>query len=773
MKKIIYLIVLFQLLLSSAWAREVFLVKDIEIQGLQRISPATVETYLPIKRGEVLEPSKTAAILRALYQTGFFDHISLSKENHTLIIHVEERPTIGQLKISGNSVVPTDKLTAVMKTLDIAEGRAYNPVILERIKQSLLNQYYQLGRYNARVDIKITPMSRNRVLVNIIISEGLVAKVRHISIIGNKAYDEKTLIKQFELTTPGVFTFFTQTDRYSDEKFESSITKLRDFYLDNGYLRFQIKSSQSQVTPDRKSIYITIVISEGEPYSIDSYRLSGDLILPRQTIEKHIQLKSGERFSRQKIVNIQKAISKEYGDKGYLYASVGIQPQINDQNRTVSIIFDVKPGKLTYVRHITFSDNSQTNDLALRRELIQMEAAPASSKRLDDSKQRLSLLPFIQNVDMTVKPAAEADDQVDVDYKVKEGDSAQATFKVGYSQLYHLILGAGFSQKNFFGTGNTFGLNFSHSKYENFFSMDYTNPYYTDEGVSRSFNLSVSRIDPTSVGLNSGYTANDINLGVLYGIPVGQESGVINRVLVGINYQNTHINLSDNPENVSNQVRKFVDDHGTNFNELNLKLGYSRDSRDRAIFPTRGIFQTVFANAYVPVAKRSVGFYTLDYHGKLYQPLTEKFIFTTRADLGYGNGFGGIDNFPFFKNYYAGGISTVRGFQDYTLGARDSRGKPYGGNILADASIGLIFPNYISENLRTSIYADAGNVWSSLDMNKFGGESANSGPVRYSVGIQAEWLIPMLGPVTLSLAKPFLRKHDKNGPFQFDLGFNF
>lgn len=772
MKRIIFLLLILSLWSNILFAQ--FVVQKIEIRGLQRISHAAAQSYLPIKEGQLLRPEDTKEILRSLYQTGFFDHISLSQEGMTLVITVVERPTIGQLKITGNSVIPTDKLTIVMKSLDVAEGRVYNPAILERITQSLQNQYYQLGRYNARVDVRVTPMSRNRVMVKIDISEGLVAKIRRITIIGNHAFDDETLLKGLSISTPGIFTFFTQTDRYSETHLEESVEKLRAFYLDHGYLRFEVKSAQAEITPDRKSVYITIVINEGQVYNVKSYRIEGPLIYPRETYLKRITLKTGEPFSRTKVIESEKSITEFLGDQGYLFANISLRPQLDDVRREITLVFYINPGKRTYVRHITFSENNRTNDIVLRREMEQMEAAPASMNKLEESKRRLSLLPYIKDVAMSVKPVEEADDQMDVNYQVKEHTSAEASFKVGYSQAYRVVFGAGINQKNFLGTGNTLGINFSHSRYEQFYGIDYTDPYYTIDGISRTFNLSLSRIDPGAISnLNSGYAANQLDIGVLYGIPIGQEKGVFNRILVGLNYQNILINLNkDHPNNVSNQVKDFVRRHGRRFNELDIKLGYSRDSRDKAIFPTRGGLQTLFLDAYAPLSRSSLAFYTLSYHGKWYHPLTEQFILTSRADFGYGNGWHGIDDFPFFKNFYAGGIDSVRGFQAYTLGPRDSSGEAFGGNILADASLGLIFPNYISESLRTSVFVDAGNVYTSLNNRSFGGQSSQSGPIRFSIGIEADWMTP-LGPIELSLAKPFRQRGDKSEPFQFALGANF
>jgi outer membrane protein insertion porin family len=772
MKKLLLILVMLSQFAVAAWA-DGFVIQNIKIEGLQRVSPSTVENYLPVKRGQEMSSAKSAAVMQSLYKTGFFDDISLSQQGSTLVIHVTERPTIGKLDIKGNSVIPTDKLTAVMKSLDIAEGRVYNAALLEKIRQSLLNQYYTLGRYNARVEVKTVQMSRNRIQVTIDISEGLVATVKRITIIGNHVFKESTLASQLDLDTSGLFSIVTQSDRYSEEKLESSLDKLRGYYLDRGYLHFQIKSSQAQVTPDRKSVYVTVVIDEGEPYTIESYAIEGKLPLDRAEIDKRVMVKPGDVFSRQKILDTEKNLTKYFGENGYIFTNVSIRPEVNDKTRKVKLIFMVAPGKRTYVRHITFSENNRTNDEVLRREVMQFEAAPVSTNNLEETKQRLSLLPYIKDVEMSVKPVPGKSDQVDVNYKVKEDSSAQASFKVGYSQIYHVILGAGINQKNFMGTGNTLGINFQRSKFEQFYSIDYTDPYYTIDGVSRSFSLSLSKTDPgTATRVNNAYTTNEYAAGVLYGIPVGQERGAINRILVGLSGSSTLVSLV--PGNVSNQVNTFVTRNGRRYDEADFRLGYSRDSRDKSIFPTRGMLQTVFLDVFAPITSNGVAFYMMNYHGKLYVPLSQDFILLTKGNLGYGNGFHGLSDYPFFKNYYAGGIDSVRGYQGFTLGPTDSQnGYAYGGNMLVDASIGMIFPNYLSDSLRTSVFVDAGNTYSSGDNRNFGGRSTNSGPIRLSTGIEADWLTP-LGPIQLSLAKTLnSRPGDDIDAFQFAMGANF
>lgn len=770
MKKIILaLALLLNIFIASAWA-ESFLLQKIEVYGLQRVSAETFFSYLPIKRGQVVSSDKTAGIIKALHKTGFFDRISLSRQGNVLVIRVVERPTIGQLKISGNSAIPTDKLTSVMKGLDIAEGRVYNRVVIDRIKQSLLNQYYQLGRYNARVDITTKPMERNRVLVKIDISEGLPAKIRRINIIGNKAFSEKTLQKQLIVTTPGLLTFFTQADRYSQEKLEESLEKLRNFYLDRGYIKFAIKSSQVAITPDRKSIYLTIVIHEGEPYKIKGFALTGNLIVSRQELEKGIKIRQGDTFSRQAILDAEKSISTALGDKGYIFAVISLRPTIDENTKQVFLTFDVNPGKRAYVRHIYFSENAKTNDEALRREVQQMESAVVSSTKLEDSKLRLNRLPYIKDAQMAVVPVEGTDDQIDINYKVIEESAAQATFSVGYSQLDHIILSAGLNHKNFLGTGNTLGLNVSRSRAQKFLGINYENPYYTTSGISRSISLSASEFDPGKVHISSSYSTSQYDASVLYGIPIGQEQGIFNRVQLGYGYERTLVQLNRDPSQISNQVRDFTNRHGTSFQQLQLIAGISRDSRDKSIFPTRGTLQTLGLNLYLPISG-GLKYYTSAYNAKMYIPLSDSFIVTAKGTLAYGNGLSGIKDFPFFKNYYAGGPDSIRGYEGNSLGPKDSVGKPSGGNALALASLGLIFPNYISENFRTSVFVEGGNVYNTYNNKNLGGTA--SGPLRYSAGIDGAWLTPF-GLIDVMLSKPLnLQPGDKQEIFQFSLGANF
>ncbi len=781
MRKIILLIILALHFVTAAFAAESFVVKKIEINGLQRISADTVYSYLPIRQGEALRPGKTTEIIKALYETGFFEHIQLTRQGNTLVISVVERPTIGLLKIIGNSVIPKDKLTEVLNSVDVAEGRVYNQAVLEKIKQSLLNQYYQLGRYNARVDVTINSMDRNRVRVSIVISEGLVAKIRHINFIGNHAFSKRTLVNQLTVTTPGLFTFFSQTDRYTEEKLEASLTGLRNFYLDNGYIKFDVKSSQVMITPDRKSILLTIVVDEGVPYKVKGVALSGDLILPRQELMKFVTTQPGDVFSRQALVDTEKAITDALGNKGYLFTEVELIPHIDETKKEIFITLNVKPGKLTYVRHIYFTDNNKTNDGTLRRELEQMESAMVSTKLLQQSKLRLTRQPYLKDVDMSVVPVLGSDDQVDINYKVKEDNAAQANVSIGYSRLDHVILSAGLTQKNFLGTGNTVGLNLSRSRFASFYGLDYVNPYVTQDGVSRSLSFNISQFYPKNANLTSSYSSSQYQASDVYGIPFGQEEGVFNRAQVGYGYEGSLITLNQhNNTPISGQVNDFVTRNGRHFQQLDLITGVSRDSRDKGIFPTSGMLHSLSATIFLPVTSDALKYYNIGYDTKWYYPLSTKFITLTKGSLGYGSSFnGGSKNYPFFKNFYLGGIGSLPGYAGNSLGPKDSNIDPTGGNLLVSASFGLIFPNYISDNLRTDIFIDGGNVYNTFDNRSLGGTA--SGHIRTSFGIEASWLSPM-GLIDVSLAKainPIRAKQNQPGRlsddeqvFDFSLGAN-
>lgn len=743
-------------------------VRSVEFEGLQRVRAQDASA---MSGASEKHPISTQALIENLYRSGAFEQVSVSEKNGHARVSVTEYPVIGRLKYSGNSAVPTDKLKEVFNSLNISEGRIYSPAQIDKITKGLLAQYYELGRYNAKVDTKVSPLSEGRVAVDVQISEGLVAKIDQIHIVGAHALSESQLIKALPISTRSILNFFSEKDRYSENKLADAADKLKSYYMDRGYIRFQLKSYQAQLSADRKSVYVTFAVQEGDVYKIRDVKLSGSFAgyesKLKETQTKY--LKPGDIFSKQKLIDMQKDMSKVLGNQGYVFADFSAAPDIHDQDKTVSLNIVVTPGKHVYVRHITYSNNSHTNEIVLRRRTLQVEGAMASSDKIEDSKRRMMGLPYIKNAEVEMKPVEGTDDKVDLNYKVEEQSAAQVSFRVGYSQLYKTLLGFGVEQPNFFGTGNTVGLNVNHTSYMQSYSANYTDPYFTDDGVSRTMSVSYTHYDPRAASVSSGYTANEYAAELLFGIPVGQELGADNRIEVGGGFENTVINLA-NIQNVSNQIQYFIDKHHRRFQQAYLYLGFDRDSRDRVFMPTKGTYQSISSKFYFPAVSRALSYYTLNYQGKFYQPLTHDFILTGRAELAYGSGFSGAQNFPFFKNFYAGGIDSVRGYEDYNLGPRDSLDHAYGGNEMASASLGIILPNFVSDSLRTTFYFDAGNVWSTLKAQEFAGVAPHSGRLRYSVGIALDIITPLV-PIELSLGKAVMaKKGDKREPFQFALG---
>jgi outer membrane protein insertion porin family len=748
--------------LTQAFA---FIVNNIRIEGLSYISRDTVLNYVPVKVGQEFNPSDASAVLRALYATGFFSDVNLGQQGNTLVIRVAERATIGAIHITGNKLIKTDKLMEALKSLGIALGNPYNSSSLTEIQKGLEEQYDSVGRYTAAVTTNVVPESRNRVSININIYEGKVAKVKQIHIIGNQAFSERRLLKNFSLTTWRLWSFLTHGDDYSKEKLDMDLGALQNFYLDRGYLRFKVDSYTAELTPDKKYVYITVHITEGPVYHVKGYSLGGDLLGKEPEVRKLITLKPGEVFSRQKIVAINRNIQHLYADQGYAFTQVNVQPQIDDQAHTVFLALTIKPGQRIYVRRINFSGNTATADYVLRREMRQMEGGLYSLSNIEESKRRLNNLGYLQNIKVQTVPIPGQPNQIDLNYQVSEMSSATAKVQAGYSDLYGLLYGASVNEDNLFGTGKHVGLSFDHSNYASIYNFNYSNPYYTESGISRSINLFVQHYTPGNVGITS-YTYNASGGAVNYGFPVSEYSGIS----MGYGYQRINLNTGLAPPV---EIQHFTAAHGGNFNQVNLTAAWQRTTYDRALLPTSGTKQSLGLELGVPVFNEGLDYYLLSYQAGWYYPLIKQFIFHLNGQIGYGNGYAKFNNgvappnsnLPFFKNYFAGGIDSVNGYQGNTLGPHDSNGNPIGGNVLTIASASLIIPNPISQNLRTALFFDAGNVYD----NQFNGNQ-----LRYSVGVSVQWWIPNIGPLELSFGEPLNQKSgDRLERFQFSVGTSF
>lgn len=749
------------LMATCAWAGNGFVVKKIEAEGLQRVSLGTFLSYMPIQAGDRLDSSKTAQIIQALYKTGFFSDVSLyQKDNNVLLVKVVERPTIGTISISGNKKIKTAKLLTALKQQGFAEGEVFDHAVLVGVKQALLQQYYNLGHYDVHVATVVTPKSRNRVVVNINVAEGPVAKIQEIKIIGNRRFTDKQLLKGFTLSTPNIWTFFTNADQYAKEKLDADLETLRSYYLDRGCLEFKVDSTQVSITPDKQHVYIIIHVIEGPLYTVSGVTVSGNLLGKRDEIQKLVDIKSGDIFSRQKIIDVNTKITRFLGDMGYAFANINPQPKIDKNKHRVFINFVVQPGKRVYVQRISFEGNTRTADYVLRREMRQMEGGLFSLSGIDESKRNLDNLGYLEDVHPELKPVPGQADQVDLQYHVKEKSSAAASLQLGYSDMDGLIYGASVDEHNFMGTGNDVGIQFNNSDYSDIYSIHYSDPYYTKNHISRDINVYYQHTTPDDIDDVSDYAMNIGGASINYGIPLSEYS----RLNLGYGYEYTGIKTYSDS---ANEVKDFVDQYGGNFDNVKINGGWQFSDLDRMIFPTKGFTQSIGAEAGLPVFKRNLEYYKASYEATAYLPVTKYFVFDVHGYLGYGNGYGKMKELPFFENYFAGGIGSVRGYSGDALGPLDSNGDAIGGNVSLYGSVGLVLPSPMP-SIRPTVFLDVGNVY-----DKSLGYPVRLSELRYSTGIQIEWNTPF-APLVFSLAAP-IHKHsgDDLEPFQFQIGVSF
>ena len=753
-----------------------FVVRDIQVEGLQRISAGTVFNYLPVQVGSTISEKDYPEIIRALFKTGFFADVNLERKGDALVITVTERPAIGEVKITGNSDISTDDLKKALTGVGLAEGRVFDRSLLDKVEQELLRQYYSRGRYAVQIKSQVQPLERNRVAVTIDISEGAVASISQITIVGNKAFTEKELLSQLQSSTPGWFSFFTKDDQYSKQKLGADIETLRSFYLDRGYLKFNVDSTQVSITPDKKDVYITLNITEGEPYTIAEVQLSGDFgVVAESDLRELIAIKPGDTFSRAKLTETAKAIGTRLGEEGYAFANVNAVPRVDDATRQVALNFVVDPGKRVYVRRVNFQGNIKTQDDVLRRELRQTEGSWFSTKDIERSKTRLQRLDYLESVNLETPAVPGASDQVDANFTVVERPSGSLMFGIGYGQESGLLLNASVTQNNFLGTGNQLSLVLNDSDTGQNYSLSYNNPYYTPGGISRGFRIYYREIDSNETN-TADYILNSYGAQVSFGFPLNE----FDTLRLSPGYEHLWIDTfgcgTDEPITSSRtppEICEYLRQNGDTYNEFKLDASWARDSRNRIIFPTSGYLNQLAAEIAIPGSDAE--FYKLSYRGIIYFPLARWLTWTVSGDVGYGDGYGDTNGLPFFENFYAGGLRSVRGWKANTLGPRyyqegdlpgDPTGDPKGGAFKTVASTQMILPVPFlekSENVRLAAFFDIGNVFatpSDFDANE----------LRYSVGLAGYWISP-LGPIVLSVAAPLNEQSsDETQIFQFSFG---
>ncbi len=791
-------------LAAPAWAQSIdpFTVSDIRVDGLQRISAGTVFTYLPVERGDRIDQTKAGEAIRALYKTGFFEDIRLDRQGDILVLTVVERPAINQLTVSGNKDLQTEQLMGSLKDIGLYEGETYDRMSLDRVEQELTRAYQNRGKYNVEIDPTVTKLDRNRVDISINIKEGKAAKIRHVNVIGNDIFSDKELMDAWESRPSNWLSWYRRDDQYSKEKLSGDLEKLQSYYLDRGYIDADVGPDNTQVSisPDKRDVYITAGLTEGEQYKLSTVDVSGDTVLPKEDVEKIVGVfvKPGDVFSRARLEAATDSITSSLSNIGYAFAQVQPSPNLNREDRTVGIDMQVVPGPRVNVRRIIFKDNNRTKDEVLRREMRQFEGAWYSQAAIDRSKIRLQQLGFFETVDIESQPVPGSNDQVDLVVKVKETNSGQVMMALGYSQVGGAQISAQLSENNFLGSGNRVSIAAMRSSYQTRYDFSFLNPYFTDNGVSLGYNLFWNDFDYSDFGAAQYSTTSGAGQAFL-GIPITEYDTV--SLMMGLDSKEVLAIPGSTPEEIIDYINAVGNQ---TFHSWRTQLAFARDTRNHALTPTAGTYQRIGLEATLPGS--TVQYWKLDYQFSKYWPLSPYFVLNTGFNIGYGDAYGQsftrnlcytpptvvdsdgdgtLDTYvpsptptepcettssdyqktvtasglPFFENYYAGGVSPsgrVRGFVDNTLGPRAANIygylQPMGGAMKTVGTLEMFFPQLIdSPAARVSAFVDFGNVYKDFD-------SFSASEFRVSTGIALMWRSPM-GPITISYALP-LRKQD-------------
>lgn len=764
MKKKILPGLLAALFSASALAFDPFVVKDIRVEGIQRTEAGTVFSYLPVKVGETMNDEKAAQAIKALFATGFFKDVRIEVEGGVLVVVLEERPAIAQVDFVGVKEFDKDALKKGLKEVGLAESRIFDRALLDKAEQELKRQYLSKGMYAVSITTTVTPLERNRVGINFAVDEGSVAKIRQINIVGAQAFREKDLLDLFALRTPGWLTWYTKNDQYSKQKLSADLETLRSYYLDRGYIEFNIDSTQVSISPDKQDIYLTINITEGEKYSVSSVKLAGELLLSEEELRKLVVIKPGEVFSREKLTETTKQITERLGNEGYAFANVNAAPELDKEKRLVAFTVFVDPGRRVYVRRLNVTGNTRTRDEVIRRESRQMEGAWYDGEKINKSRTRVDKLGYFDEVNVETPAVPGTTDQVDVNLNVKEKPTGNIMLGAGFSSSEKFVLSGSVAQNNLFGSGKHLSVSVNSGKINKVYAVSYTDPYHTVDGISRGFDVYKRNTDPTSLSVGS-YRTSSAGGGVRYGFPIAED----NAIGLGLSIDSTKVTtFADSPR----RYQDFVRDFGTSNTTLLGNTSWSRDERDSFIYPTKGSLHKAYAEVGLPGG--SLRFYKANYQYQKYLPIGRDYTLMLNGEFGFGNGYGGKP-LPFFKNFYAGGIGSVRGYNTASLGPRDLdvNGNPtseaLGGNRRMVGSAEFLFPLPglgMDKSLRMGVFVDAGQVWAT-------GQKLSIGDLRYSAGISVAWTSP-LGPLKFSIAQPLNKKpEDRVQRFQFQMGSTF
>ncbi|CAN5321032.1 outer membrane protein assembly factor BamA [soil metagenome] len=744
---------------QAAWAVDPFVIRDIRVDGLQRTEPGTVFNYLPFKIGDTYNDDKGIAAIRALFATGFYRDVRLEQDRDVLIVYIEERPAISSLTFTGNKEFDTDKMKAALRDIGIAEARTFDRSLLERAEQELKRLYLSRGKYGVDIKTTVTPEERNRVAVNFSFDEGDIATIKEINIVGNSVFSDKELIKQLDLTTSGWFTWFTKTDQYSKQKLTADLEKLRSYYLDRGYLEFNVDSTQVAITPDRKDIYVTVTLTEGQKYTISDIKLGGELLDKADELKPMIRAKPGDTFSAAVMNATTKQMTERLGNYGYAFATATPAPQIDREKATAAFTIIVDPGRRAYVRSINITGNGRSRDEVIRRELRQLEGSYFNGERVRASRDRVDRLGFFDEVKVETPQVPGAADLVDVNYAVKERSTGSLNVGAGYSSYDKIILSASITQNNLFGTGNSLSFEVNTSRVTQTFAISQNNPYFTVDGVSQGFDLYTRRVRPYyNLEVSGDFGIRSSGGALRFGVPLTDFTTLV----LGTGFESTQLDVnSGSPLRYQTYANQF----GTSSNAATVNAALIRDTRDNGVAPSRGMLQRATFEVTAPIL--DLRYYRAGLQQQYFMPLPGDFVLALNGQFDYGHGFGGKP-YPLFKNYQAGGIGSVRGYENGTLGEIDNDGSIIGGasRIIGNAELQIPLPGTTDRSIRMFVFTDAGTTFRE-------GQNFTASELRYSAGFGISWLSPV-GPLKISYGVPFHSKPgDQTERFQFQIGTGF
>lgn len=754
---------------SPVMAFDPFTVKDIRVEGIQRTEAGTVFNYLPVRVGDTFTEEQASSAIRDLFATGFFSDVRIDVENDVIVVLVDERPAIADITFVGVKEFDSKALKDSLRAIGLAEARTFDRSLLDRAEQELKRQYLGRGKYSAEVVTTVTPLERNRVGINFTVTEGQVAKIRQISIIGNEKFKEKELLGVFQSRTPGWLTWYTKNDQYSRQKLSADLENLRSFYLDQGYLDFNIDSTQVSITPDKRDIYITVNVTEGERYTVSGMSFAGDLIVPEEEYLKLAALRPGDIFSRAKLTETTDAVTNRLGNEGYAFANVNAAPEVDAEKREVAFTIFVDPGRRVYVRRLNVGGNVRTRDEVVRREVTQMEGAWYDAELIRRSRTRVDRLGYFDEVLIQTPAVPGSTDQIDVNVNVKERPTGNLALGLGFSSSESIVLSGSVSQENLFGSGKSLGVGLNTSRSGRTVSLSFTDPYFTVDGMSLGYDVYRRTYDPSRTTSIARYKSVATGAGIRLGYPIAEDD----RINFGLAVDRTEITtFSNSPDLYKDFCRDFgctnpVTGVGTvEVDSLVFTAGWSSDTRDSVIYPRAGTFQRVgFESAIAPGDLR---YSRVNYQYQYWLPIRTSEALMLNMDLGVAEGHGGKP-VPFYKNFYAGGIGSVRGFEQSSIGPRTTDDDPIGGTRMAVANAEYYFPlpgSGLDRSFRASVFFDAGYIWDEDTSFEFK-------DMRYSTGVAFSWSSP-LGPLKFSLGFPIKKQSvDEVERFQFQFGSVF